>query len=322
MKRMEIRVDRKAAVKKIRTLVLSQKSEIESFRAKLEKRFASDFIPNHVERDEKKIGGVQCDILVPEAFASRRVMIYVHGGSFVGGSRESWRSFCAVLANAVSSCVIVPEFRLAPSYPYPSSIEDLEHVLSAVLESGGSDEIIVAADGSGASIAMGLLFGIEEKKRSAVSRLILFSPWLDLSFENPLIANRRLRDEVLSVEDLRYAADLYTYSSNLVNCKVSPLRACEKDFAGFPEVYIQCGEKEILLQQSKQLCELLRRSHITVTLDTVPGMMFMFQMADEFLAESYSAVEKIGNYINRRNSLTERELMERRRLMRENNIRT
>lgn len=317
---MEIRVDRKAAVKKIRALVLSQKSEIESFRAKLEKRFSSDFIPNRVERTEQKIGGVQCDVLVPEAFASRRVMIYVHGGSFVGGSRESWRSFCAVLANAVSSRVIVPEFRLAPSYPYPSSIEDLENVLSAVLEGNDGGEIILGADGSGASIAMGLLFGAEEKRRAAVSKLILFSPWLDLSFENPLIANKRLRDEVLSVEDLRYAADLYTYSSNLVNCKVSPLRALEKDFAGFPEVYIQCGEKEILLQQSQQLCEMLRRCNVTATLDAVPGMMFMFQMADEYLAESHGAIERIGSYINSQGSLTERELAERRRLMRENNI--
>ena len=117
---MEIKVDRKAAVKKLKALVLSPKNEVEAFRSKLEKKFKADFIPNHVERTEKKIGGVKCDILVPEIFASNRIVIYVHGGSFVGGSRDSWRSFCSIFANAVSAKVVVPEFRLAPSYPFPS----------------------------------------------------------------------------------------------------------------------------------------------------------------------------------------------------------
>ena len=131
---MEIKVDRKAAVKKLKALVLSPKNEVEAFRSKLEKKFKADFIPNHVERTEKKIGGVKCDILVPEIFASNRIVIYVHGGSFVGGSRDSWRSFCSIFANAVSAKVVVPEFRLAPSYPFPSSIEDVEKVFSGILE--------------------------------------------------------------------------------------------------------------------------------------------------------------------------------------------
>ena len=112
---MEIRLDKKAAVKKIKSLVLSSKGDIEPFRVKLEKNFKTDFLPNRVERTEKSYFGVKCDILSPEVFASNRVVIYIHGGSFVGGSRESWRGFCSNFAHAVSSRVVVPEFRLAPS---------------------------------------------------------------------------------------------------------------------------------------------------------------------------------------------------------------
>ena len=148
-------------------------------------------------------------------------MIYVHGGSFVGGSRDSWRSFCSIFANAVSAKVVVPEFRLAPSYPFPSSIEDVEKVFSGILEDDESKEIILAADGSGASIALGLMLRTEEKKRSLVSKIILISPWLDLSTEN--LSNKKIRDEILGNEDLRHASDLYTYSSNLKNIQVSPV---------------------------------------------------------------------------------------------------
>lgn len=315
---MEIKVDRKAAVKKLKALVLSPKNEVEAFRSKLEKKFKADFIPNRVERTEKKIGGVKCDILFPEIFASDRIVIYVHGGSFVGGSRDSWRSFCSIFANAVSAKVVVPEFRLAPSYPFPSSVEDVEKVFNEILDEGDSKEIILAADGSGTSIALGTMLRIEEKKRSSVSKIVLISPWLDFSTES--LSNKKLRDEVLGNEDLRHAADLYTYSSNLKNIQVSPLLASESDFSNFPEIYIQCGEKEILLDDAEAFAQKIIYSGGKCVLDIWPGMMFMFQMADEFLLESHEAVEKIGQYINKRSGLSESEIEERERLMRENNI--
>jgi acetyl esterase/lipase len=323
MRSMEIRVDRKAALKKIKTLVLSPKNDIETFRTKLEKKFKSDFLPNRVELIEKKIGSVKCDILVPEVFASNRVTVYIHGGSFVGGSRDSWRSFCSVLATATSSKVIVPEFRLAPSYPYPASLEDLEVIFDFLHNedeiSENKNEIIFAADGSGASIATGLLFRVGERKK-IVSKLILFSPWLDLSFDTSAFPSKKAKDEILSSEDLKCAAELYTYSSNLSNLFVSPLQATQKEFENFPEVYIQCGKKEILFQQAQRFCDLLNSCRIKFTLDAVDDMMYMFQMADEFLTESHFAVERVGNFVNQRNGLTEKEKKEREHLLRENNI--
>ncbi|MGN0728659.1 alpha/beta hydrolase fold domain-containing protein [Treponema sp.] len=315
---MEIKLDRRAAVKKLKALVFSPKNEVEIFRSKLEKKFKSDFIPNHVELSEKNIGGVKCDVLVPELCASSRVIVYVHGGSFVGGSRDSWRSFCSILANAASSKVVVPEFRLAPSYPFPASMEDVEKVLGEILDSENFSEVILAADGSGASIAMGLMLRTEEKKRSMVSKIVLFSPWLNFCGEK--FSDKKIRDEVLSSEDIRHAAGLYTYSSNLENVQVSPLKASEEEFSNFPEVYIQCGEKEILLEDAETLNQRVLYAGGKCTLDVWPGMMFMFQMADEFLLESHSAVEKVGHYINKQSGLSDDEIKERERLMRENNM--
>ena len=96
--------------------------------------------------------------------------------------------------------------------------------------------------------------------------------------------------------------------------------ASENDFSNFPEVYIQCGEKEILLDNAEALAQKIIYSGGKCILDVWQGMMFMFQMADEFLLESHEAVEKIGQYINKRNGLSESEIKERERLMRENNI--
>ena len=78
----------------MRSLVISSKQEPDPFRKKIEQTFSSVFLPGKVERTTSRLGGVPCDILTPEVSATNRTIIYIHGGSFVGGSRDSWRSFC------------------------------------------------------------------------------------------------------------------------------------------------------------------------------------------------------------------------------------
>ena len=305
---MNQKTDRRSAVKKLRTLAITNKSDIEDFRKKIEETFKCTILPNRVDCSERDYGGIKCDVLTPEVYSSRRVMIYIHGGSFVAGSRDSWRNFCASLSNASSTRVIVPEFRLAPTFPFPSSLEDIQAVFRMVYaeeqitlqleDSDAKPQIIIAADGTGASLATALLLRLREKYRECVSNLILLSPCLDFSDDSPLIANKKSSDEVMSAETLHRSVELYTYASNFSNPHVSPLKALSESYRGFPEVYIQMGEKEILKNQVTQLEGLLQSADVNYVLDIWPDMMFMFQMADEYLAQSHLAIEKLGEYIS------------------------
>ena len=124
--------DRHAAIKKLKKLVFTPKAEIETFRQKIEDEFTEVFLPNRVEREEKLICGIPCDVLSPIVYAKERVMIYIHGGSFIGGSRASWRSFCASIANATSTKVILPEIRLAPKFPFPAALDDIKNIFKTI----------------------------------------------------------------------------------------------------------------------------------------------------------------------------------------------
>ncbi len=304
---MSQKADRRAAVKKLRTLAITNKSDVEEFRKKIEQTFTCGVLPNRVDCSERDYGGIKCDVLTPEVYSSRRVMIYIHGGSFVAGSRDSWRNFCASLSNASSTRVIVPEFRLPPTFSFPASLEDIQAVFRMVYaeeqitlqleDSNAKPQIIIAADGTGASLATALLLRLREKYRECVSSLVLLSPCLDFSDDAPLIADKKSSDEVMSGESLHRSVDLYTYASNFSNQLVSPLKALSESYAGFPEVYIRMGEKEILRKQVAQFEGLLQSANVNYILDVWPDMMFMFQMADEYLAQSHLAVEKLGDYI-------------------------
>lgn len=287
--------DRRSAVKKLKYLVFSPKSEPAPFRKKIESHFQSVFLPNNVERTEQEYGGVVCDVLSPEIYAQNRVLVYVHGGSFIGGSRASWRSFCASLANASSSKLILPEIRLAPEYPFPSAIEDVCAVLRFLAKTYTS--IVLSGDGSGAGIALVAALDAPEAIRSCIKDIVLFSPWLDFSPESPLFSQKKAYDEVLSADCLKRCADLYTYRSNLQNPSVSPMYATESALGALPPVFIQMGEKEILLPEAKRFINRLYHAGAEYELDVWDNMMHLFQMADEFIPDAHKAVEKAGNRI-------------------------
>ena len=338
MNNMEIKQDRKAALKKIKTLSYSQKVDTESFRKKIEETFSTDYIPGKVEITEKEFGGVSCSIICPELFSANRAMIYIHGGNFIAGSRQSWTSFCSTFATATSTKIILPEFRLAPEHPFPAQAEDIENVFKSVLlsekinlkmnstddidikEDKEKPEIIIAADSSGASIALSFLLGLDKKYLSEISKIILLSPILEYSFDDSTVALKKLKDEVTNAESIRQCACMYTYESNISSYSVSPIKAEDSLYEGFPEFYIQCGAKELMLPYNKQFELKLARSGVKCTLDIVEDMMFLFQLADESLMEAYESITRIGDWMNFRGGETKEEIEERKRLIKENNI--
>ena len=244
-------------------------------------------------------------------YASNRVLLYVHGGSFVGGSRAAYRPFVAALSNATASKAYLPEFRLAPAHPFPASLEDVQHVfqslyvdtetaLSLSPDSDGSvktPEIIVMADTSGASIALALLFGLEGKYRELIRQVVLFSPWLDFSEKNDMFTSKKVSDEIFTADSVRLASEHYTYQENWNNPLVSPLKAEREMLRGFPPVFIQMGEKEIFYDDAVMFQSMLRNSGRKCEIDVWENMMPMFQMTDEELSEAHLAVEKVGKLI-------------------------
>ena len=308
---MENLNDRKAAIKKLKLLTYNSKSNLDSFRQKMEEAFTSVFLPNGVERSEYKYGNIDCDILSPEMYSSNRVMIYIHGGCFSGGSRKTYRSFCSSLATKCYCRVVIPEFRLSPAYPCPAAIEDIQAVFRSLFteeqiqaslntEKGTTPklpEIIIAADGSGASIACALLYNLRERYRSCISHVVFFSPWLDLSPTSKIMSARKISDDVLTLDTFKKSVSDYTYSENTMISSVSPLLAEDEQLKGFPPVFIQMGSKEVLLEDAKEFIARLRENGNTCELDIWKDMMFMFQMADEYLHESHLALDKVGKIV-------------------------
>ena len=295
--------DRRAAIKKLKSFYLSPKLDINEFRNKINENFSAVFLPNNVDCEEKVLRGTKYDIISPEMYSSGRILLYVHGGSFVAGSRASYRSLVSSLANVTASKAYLPEFRLAPAHPFPASLEDLKIVFNEAFEQtkklleGDSPEVIIAADSSGVPIALALLYGLDQNLRDCVRQVVLFSPWLDFSEDNPIFKNKKVSDDIFTAESIRLCAEHYTYSENWKNPLVSPLKATLDQLKNFPPVYIQMGEDEIYYKSAVQFQTMLKNAGNSCEIDVWPKMPPLFQLADEELSESHLAIEKIGKLI-------------------------
>jgi acetyl esterase/lipase len=306
----QFRDNRKKAIHKLSHLIYLPKRDPRVFREKLENAFYSPHLPHRVECGKFFVEHIPYEMLSPRAYVKNRIIFYIHGGSFMGGSSRAWRTFCASFANECVARLVIPDYRLAPTFAFPAALEDIQNVFRCLLnqeyamvrnDSGGiqSPKIIIAADSSGASLALALALNLKESIKQFIRCIVLFSPWVDLSSDSALYKAKKNDDEIINPASYKRSADLYTYVSNLKNPLVSPIYASPQSFQEFPPVYIQMGSREILLADVNRFCQKLKDASIPYTLDVYEGMMHMFQMADEYLAESHLAIERAGQYIRR-----------------------
>ena len=295
---MASRDNYKKGIKKLKLLVFNSKSDVANFRSKIEDAFYSPFLPNHVECTEKNYGAIKCDVLSPEIYSSRRVVFYVHGGCFVGGSRRSYREFCSLLANKVYSRVVVPEYRLAPTHAFPCANEDIqaafralftEEQIARALEQNSSKQNTDSSDGE-------QLF--PERYRKCIKKVVLFSPWLNISKTSFARSVKKSEDDVMTQDCLLASALSYTYESNLENPMVSPFFASDESLKGFPSVYIQMGSKELLLKDAYAFKERLTSLGNDCTIAEYEKLPHLFQLDDEHFFEAHDAILDFAKQIS------------------------
>ena len=110
----------------------------------------------------------------------------------------------------------------------------------------------------------------------------------------PVTRGGRLLEAYVESERENLADMIRNYASeeNLADPFISPLFG---EFEGFPSTYIQVGENEVLLDDSKLLYQKLLSANVSVKLDIFTGMWHVFQMSP--FKTAYEAMDKNAEFI-------------------------
>lgn len=235
---------------------------------------------------------------VNRAHMKKYVILYCHGGGYSTGSCLYGRTLTAKLASTTSMDVLSFDYRLAPENPYPAALEDAVKVWNYLMLLGyGARDIILTGDSAGGNLALALTLKLKADGRLLPRGLVLMSPWADLTSSGESHKTRADVDPVLDKAYIdrmiaAYVGETGKAGQKLKNPYISPLFG---DFTGFPPVYIQVGDNEILLSDSVELHKKLVEANVSVRLDCFDGMWHVFQMSP--FKTAYEAMDKNAEFI-------------------------
>ena len=247
-----------------------------------------------VDIKEIMIDNIHCEwISVNRAHMKKYVILYCHGGGYSTGSSVYARTLTTKLAVSTSMDVLCFDYRLAPENPYPAATEDAMKVWNSLMLLGyGARDIIIAGDSAGGNLALSLMLKLKQEKRLLPRGAILMSPWTDLTASGKSHLSRANIDPILDAVYLKEMIDNYAAGEDLMNPLISPLFG---DYDGFPPIYIQAGDNEILLNDATMLHKKMVKANVSVKLDVFKGMWHVFQMSP--FKTAYDAMDKNAEFI-------------------------
>lgn len=245
------------------------------------------------------VNGLDAEWLHPKGAPDGKVLLYLHGGAYMVGSCQTHRQLVSHIARAAGINALVPEYRLAPEYPFPAAIEDAVGVYRSLLADGISPEdIFVAGDSAGGGLTVAMLLSLRHAADPMPAAAVLLSPFLDVTASGESATTRAAADPWFDANDIDVVARNYCADENeLRSPLVSPVFA---NVAGLPPMYIQVGDDEILLSDSTRFADKIREAGGEVELEIWPEMWHVFQLFIGKMPESRQAIRKIGAYISER----------------------
>ena len=247
-----------------------------------------------VDYTDVQVGEMDCEwVRVQRAHMKKYVILYCHGGGYSTGSMVYARTLTTKLAESTSMDVFCFNYRLAPEFPYPAACEDAMAAWDHLMQFGyGARDVIVAGDSAGGNLALSLVLRLKAQGRLLPRGLVLLSPWTDLTASGKSYTAKAGLDPVLDPEYLQRMTRNYAQGQDLSDPLISPLFG---DFEGFPPVYIQVGDNEMLLSDAVNLHKKLVKANVPVKIDVYKGMWHVFQMSP--FKTAYEAMEKNAEFI-------------------------
>lgn len=181
-------------------------------------------------------------------------VFYLHGGAYYSDfSPFHWR-FIERLIDRTDAMVVAPAYRLVPFATWADAFDLIVPVYRDHVEAHPERKVVLMGDSAGGGLALALTEHLKAEGIRMPDELVLLSPWVDVTMENPEIEDYADEDPWLSVEALKVCGRHWAGDVGPADWHVSPING---DLAGIGNVLLITGTKEVLYPDSMRLYELL-----------------------------------------------------------------
>jgi acetyl esterase/lipase len=248
------------------------------------------------------INGVPVFILTPNALPARnadRVLLNFHGGGYVLGAGEAGTLEAVLMAGLGGYRVIMPDYRMAPAFPYPAAMDDAAAVYKALLETTRPEKIGVFGTSAGGGMALALMLRAKAEGLPLPAAIAAGTPWADLSKTgDTYFANDQLDNVLVSYDGwLGEAARSYAAGRELTDPLLSPVYG---DVRGFPPTLLTSGTRDLFLSNTVRMQYTLRRAGVDAELIVFEGMSHAQYLMTPDAPETRFHFAELARFFDRR----------------------
>lgn len=204
----------------------------------------------------------------PKQGESKNVIFYLHGGSYMGNLvKEHWNFFEDVIKDT-NSTIIVPDYPLTPQYNYEDVFSFVEPLYKEARNKTEHVNFILMGDSAGGGLSLALAQKMGEQEVKQPDKIVLLSPWLDVTMSNPQIEEVQKRDPVLSVVALQAAGVAYAGDNGMGSYLVNPIKG---PIQNLKNMVILTGTNDVLNPDVHVFVKRCKEEGIPVTLKETEG---------------------------------------------------
>ncbi|WP_115559658.1 alpha/beta hydrolase [Xanthomonas arboricola] len=257
---------------------------------------AKQLPPADVSFEKIDLNGVPATLVTPATQNTDAVLFYIHGGAYIVGAPDGYHGIGGNYAQMLGARVYMPDYRLAPEYPFPTPIDDTLAAYKGLLALGiPAQKIVFAGESAGGAMVVSVMVAARNAGLPLPAAGTAISPWANLEHTGASVTNREGLDPLNTGAGLRFLARTFLGDALPNHPMASPVFA---DVTGLPPIQIQIGENELMLSDAMRLATHLGDNRVRVDLEVWPGMFHAWHFFANALPEAPQALASSVRFLN------------------------
>lgn len=191
------------------------------------------------------------DSLVTEVCLNKnadQLLIFIHGGAFISGpAQHHWDTAKTIVQNTPCN-VWMCDYPKAPEHQIAQISENIDAIYATALEEYPSHQISLIGDSVGGNLSTALVQRLVAGGIDLPHKIILVSPVMDASMQNPAIDQLEAEDPMLAKAGVLSAKKMCAGAVDLQDPRMSPLHG---SFEGFPPTFLFLAQRDMMYADGK-----------------------------------------------------------------------
>lgn len=232
---------------------------------------------------------------IPASKGASQVVLYIHGGAYVNQITKSHWNMLGKVARGSGAAFYIPNYPLAPAHTWKEGYALMDALYRQLLKEYKADDIILMGDSAGGGFALAFAEYLDTASLPQPGKIIAFSPWLDLSMENPEIPDYEASDPMLSAYGLVEMGKRWADGLDLKDYRMSPIYG---PLDHLDHIYLFVGTREIFYPDITAFYSSLKQAGKYTELYIGKGLNHVYPVYP--IPEAEDAVQNVCRIISQR----------------------